>query len=175
MKSVIKLSGVVGMLLGLAVIAGAEETKGTIKSVDTGRREVVLKGVVKDSIYELEKNATVWLDGAACKLSDLSADDKVVINYEKKGDHMMARQVRGLRKAQETTGTVNDIFGDKREITIKGTIKNTTYELKKDGTVYVDGKKAVLSDIRAGDQVLITYEQHGDRLIANDVSLQKRK
>lgn len=175
MKVAIKLTGVAITLLGLTAIIQADETKGTIKAVDTTRREVILKGVVSDSTYALNKDASVWLDGVRCKLSDLAADDRAVINYDKKGDRMMVAMVRGLRKAQETTGIVNDIYGDKREITIKGTIKNATYELKKDGTVYVEGKLGNLKDIRAGDQVLITYEQHGDRWVANDVTLMKRK
>jgi hypothetical protein len=175
MKVAIKLTGVVVTLLGLAAIIQADETKGTIKVVDTTRREVILKGIATDTTYELNKNATVWLDGVRCKLGDLAAEDRAVIDYEKKGDRMIVNMVRGLRKAQETTGTVNDIIGDKREITLKGTIKNATYELKKDGTVFVDGKQSNLKEIHAGDQVLITYEQQGDRWVANDVTLLKRK
>jgi formylmethanofuran dehydrogenase subunit C len=175
MKRAITLTSVALVSLGLAAAVHADETKGTIKSVDATQKVVVLKGILKDSTYELDKNATVWLDGARCKLGDLAADDTAVIDYRKEGDRMFALQVRGLRKAQETSGTVNDIYGDKREITLKGTIKNTTYELKKGGTVYVDGKAAALTDIRAGDQVLITYEARGDRLVANDVTVFKRK
>jgi hypothetical protein len=159
----------------LACMVQAEETKGTIKAVDSGRNEVVLKGVVKDSIYELNKDATVWLDGARCKLGDLRTDDHVVVTYEKQGDHMKASMVRGLRKAQEATGTVNDVLLQKQEITLTGTVKNTTYELIKGGTVWVDARAGKLGDIHPGDRVLITYEQRGDRWMANDVTLLKRK
>jgi hypothetical protein len=123
----------------------------------------------------LAKNATVWLDGARCKLADLAADDRAVVIYEKQGDRMVATSVRGLRKAQETRGTVNDVFDAKREITLKGTVKNSTYELQKGGTVWVDGHQGKLADIQPGDQVLITYEQRGDHYMATDVSLIKRK
>lgn len=174
MKQVLAWTGACAFLLATAVAAAAaEETKGTIKSVDTARREVIIKGVVSDTIYELNKNATVWLDGARCKLSDLGANDRAVIVYEKNGDHFMASQVRGLRKAQEATGTVNDVFKDKNEITLKGTIKNTTYELNKDATVWVDGKRGALTDIHTGDQVLITYQQRGDHWMADDVTVLK--
>ena len=171
----IKLSGAAAILLTLTAVSQADETKGTIKSVDTGRKEVVLKGIVKDSIYEVTPGGTIWLDGAKSKLANLAADDRAVIVYQKNGEHMMASQVRALRNAQETTGTVKDVFMEKREITLKGTIKNTTYELNKGGTVWVDGKLGSLSDIRDGDQVLITYEQRGDHWMANDVTVTKRK
>jgi predicted RNA-binding protein len=165
------------LFLGFAVQVRAEETsvKGKIKSADTTRNEVVLKGVVKDAVYELNKDAKVWLDGTRSKLSELKTDDQAVVRYEKKGDHLFASDVRALRNAKETTGTVRSTLMDKKEITIKGLVKDTTYELNKDATVWADGKKGTLADIREGDQVLITYEQRGDRMVANDVSITKRK
>jgi 3-dehydroquinate synthase class II len=175
MKRAIKLMGVFAVLVCLAAAVRADEAKGTIKSIDTGRNEVVLKGTVKDAIYELNKDALVWLDGAKSKLSALSKDDRAIINYEKKGEHMIAGSVRALRNAQETTGKIADILPEKKEFTLKGTIKNTTYEMSKGGTVYVDGKKVALTDLRAGDSVLVTYEKHGDRLMAKDVTAYPRK
>jgi formylmethanofuran dehydrogenase subunit C len=164
------------LVLGMtAVIRADEETTGTIRSVDTSRGEVVLKGVVSDSVYVLGKDATVWLDGARCKLGDLAANDKAAVDFSKQGERLVASAVRGLRKAKETRGTVSDVFNDKREITIKGTVKNSTYELQKGGTVYVDGHQGKLTDIRPGDQVLITYQDRGDHQMAADVTLLKRK
>ena len=175
MMRMTKMTGVVVLGLCIPMAARADEAKGTIKSVETARNEVVLKGVLKDTIYELKKDGTAWLDGARCKLADLAADDRVVIYYETNGAHMMASSIRALRKAQETTGTVKDVFSEKHEITLKGIVKNSTYELLKDGTVWIDGKKGELADIREGDHVLITYIQRGDRYVANDVTVTKRK
>jgi hypothetical protein len=175
MMRTIKMTAVLTLVLGATAALSADEAKGTIKMVDPNRKEVVLKGVVKDTAYELTKDANVWLDGFRCKLGDLSAEDRAVVVYEKRGDHMMASSVRGLRKAQEARGTVNDIFGDKKQVTLKGTVKNSTYELTKGGTVWIDGKKSNVSDVRAGDEVLVTYEQKGDRMVANDVTVIRRK
>jgi Cu/Ag efflux protein CusF len=135
----------------------------------------VFKGIISDTIYELNKDATVWLDGARCKLADLKADDRVTVVYEKKGEHLMASQVRGLRKAQEAIGIVADVLGEKKEFTLKGTLRNTTYELHKTATIWVNGKRGALNEIRAGDQVLVTYEQRGQRYMVNDVTVLKRK
>jgi Cu/Ag efflux protein CusF len=152
----------------------AEETKGTIKSVDTGKNEVVLKGTIKNSIYELNKDTVVYLDGVQSKLADLREGDQAWIRYEKQGEHMVAGWIRGLRNAKEESGTVKDIFADKREITLKGLVKDTTYELDKSGTVWVNGKEAALRDIRAGDDVLITYQRKGDHNMAASVMVTRK-
>lgn len=172
----IKLVGALVVLLGLGIHVHAEETaKGKIKNADTTRNEVVLKGIVKDTVYELNKDSRVWLDGQPSKLADLKTDDQAVVTYEKKGEHMIASDVRALRNAKETTGTVRSISADKREIVLKGIVKDSTYELNKDGTVWAETKKGTLSDIREGDQVLITYQLRGERMFAADVSVTKRK
>lgn len=175
MRRATRFGGALALLFGVSTLVHGEDAKGSIKSVDTKRNEVVLKGTIKDTVYELNNDATVWLDGARAKLADLSADDKAVVVYEKKGEHLMASSVRGLRSAKETSGTVADVLGEKREVTLKGTVKNSTYELIKDGTVWIVGKTGAIADIRAGDEVLVTYEQRGDRLMARDVTVLKRK
>ena len=174
MKRAFQLTSVFALILGLSAVVHADETKGTIKSIDTSRHEVVLKGTIKDTIYELTKNGSVWLDGTSSKLSEFRADDQAIIVFEKQGEHMMAYQIRVLRNYKEATGTVADIFTQKREVTLKGTVKNTTYELNKDGTVYLNGKKASLSDIREGDEVRVTYEQRGDHWMASDFSVKRK-
>jgi hypothetical protein len=165
--------------LALLVVAGglvqAEDAKGKIKTVDTGRKELVIKGLVNDSTYELGQNASVWLDGRRAKLADLAPDDRAVIFYDKRGDNLVAKEIRALRAAQETSGTVNDVLPEKREVHVKGTVQNTTYELAKDGTVWAGGKMVGLKDVRPGDEVLITYVKRGEHFMANDVTVLKRK
>jgi hypothetical protein len=123
------------LLLTCTGYASAEETKGTIKSVDTGKHEVVLSGTIRNTIYELNKDGFVCLDGVKSKLADLREGDHAVIVYDKQGEHFMASEIRGLRNAKEATGTVRGTFGEKREITIKGVVKDTTYELDTNATV----------------------------------------
>ena len=173
MMRALKTLGVLAVLVGLAGIGWADEAKGTIKSVDAGRHEVIFKGVVKDSTYELVKDAPVWLDGRKIELKDLAADDRALVVYEKRGDRMVGSSIRALRKASETIGTVADVLPDRKEITLKGTLKNTTYEMAKNATFWVDAKARAIADVRPGDEVLMTYEKHGDRYIANDVTVLK--
>lgn len=175
MMRALTLTAGLALALCLAPLIHADETKGTIKSIDTGRREVILKGLVKDSTYELTKGASVWLDGARCKLGDLAPNDRAVVQYQSQGEHMMADMVRGLRKAQETTGTVKDVSPDRREVTLKGVLKNTTYELTKAGTVWVDGKQTSLPSVLPGDEVVVTYEEQSNHWIATDVTVLKHQ
>ena len=166
-----KVLAAVGVALVLALngYVCAEETKGTVKSTDSAKREVVLKGTLKNSVYELDKNASICLDGVKCKLSDIVEGDSATIVYEKKGEHMMAIAIRGLRNAKETTGTVRSVLANNREITVKGTVKDSTYKLNKDGTLWLNGKKAAVSELREGDHVTITYQQKGEQYMAADV------
>jgi aspartate 1-decarboxylase len=161
--------------LGLAMTASADEAKGTIKSIFADKNEIVVKGTVSDTTYTLTKDARVWCDGKECKIADLKENDKVVIDYVKTGDRYNASEVRGLRKAQETTGTVRGVVSEKRELVIKGVLKDTTYHLEKDGTVWVNGKKAELADLREGDPVRVTYEQRGEMLAAFDIFMTKKR
>ena len=175
MTRAITLTGAVALLVTLSGYVRADESSGTIKTVDTGRNEVVLKGTLKDTVYELNKDANVWLDGARSKLADLRADDRAIVIYEKRGEHFMVSTVRALRSTQEAKGTVGEIVAEKKEVILKGLVKNTTYELIKGGTVWVSGKQAKLADLRTGDEVIVTYEQRGEHLMAADVTVTKRK
>jgi hypothetical protein len=169
-----KWTGVVALLLVPAVNVLADDAKGSIRSVDTGRNEVVLKGTIKDTTYEVQKDAVLWLDGRQCKLGDLKVDDRVVVIYDK-GNRLMTKYIRALRNMEEATGTVRDTLGDKREVIIKGTVKDTTYELTKDATIWISGKQSGLKDLRAGDEVRITYQRRGEHLTANDVVVTNRR
>ncbi len=166
----------IAMLLsiGLATFASAEEAKGTIASVNAASAQVVIKGVVSNTIYDLSKDARVCLDGGKAKLGDLRDGDQAVIEYKKSGNQMIASEVRALRKASETTGTVRNVNSENSQLVLKGVVKDTTYHLEKNATVWINGKEGRLADLREGDQVRVTYESRGDQLMAAAVSLTKR-
>jgi len=163
------------LILGVAQRAAADEaTNGKIKSVDSGRNEIVLKGLVKDQAYDVEKGATIWLDGEKAKLGDLKADDKVTIIFDKTGDRPATRYIRALRNMEEVSGKVSDVISEKREVVLKGTLKNTTYELVKGAVIWVDGKQGSVKDLRTNDEVRITFERRGDHMLANDLVVLKK-
>jgi hypothetical protein len=163
------------VVLGFSAAVSADDAKGTIKSIFADKKEIVVKGVVKDTTYELTKDARVWVDGKESKITDLKENDKIHIEYLKSGDRHMASEVRGLRKCQEATGTVRGTLAEKNHLIIKGVLKDTTYHLEKDATVWVNGKKVNLADLRENDSVRITFEERGDVLIAHDVFMTTKR
>ena len=58
---------------------------------------------------------------------------------------------------------------DKNQITLKGLVKDTTYQLENGAVVWINGKKGSLADLREGAHVRITYEQRGDQYMASEV------
>jgi hypothetical protein len=154
------------VLLALPAYVRADETKGTVKSYDAAKHEIVVKGILENSVYDLNKSTVISLDGAVGSLANLKEGDQAVITYTKTNGRLVANEVRGLRNCQEATGTASDVFPEKREITLKGIVKNSTYELNKDGVVWLNGNRAALADVRAGDSILVTYQQRADHLMA---------
>lgn len=155
----------------LAVVGfvSADETKGKVKTIDTKLNEVVLKGTVKDTIYALKADANVFLDGKKASLGDLKENDSAQITYEKRGERNEAIYIRALRHCEESTAKIHDILTDKKEIVLKGTVKNTTYEVGSDASVWIGNKKMTLTDLKAGDEVRVTYMKRGDHFIATEI------
>jgi len=158
--------GVLALLLTLAGPALAEDTKGTVRSTNAQRNEIVLKGVVNDATYPLRKDAWVILDGRKVKLTDLQEGDRAQISYEKVGSDNVVYGVRVLRNAAEAHGNIRHVIADKNQIVLKGLVKDTTYNMDKNAKIYVNLKEANLSDLRDNDDVYVTYLRGGPN---NDV------
>jgi Cu/Ag efflux protein CusF len=156
--------------------ASAEETTGTVRAVHADKSQIDLKGVISDSIYDVNKDAKVCIDGKKAALKDLQEKDRVTIVYTKSGDRMLASEVRALRNASETTGTVQKVNTTENNLILKGTLSDTTYHLIKDAKVWIDDKEGQLSGIQPGDQVRIIYEsRRNENPLANEVCVTKRK
>jgi len=158
--------GVLALLFTLAGPALADDTKGTVRSVNGERNEVVLKGVVNDATYPLRKDAWVILDGRKVKVTELKEGDRAQISYEKVGNDNVAFGVRVLRNASEAHGTIRHVIADKNQIVLKGLVKDTTYNMDKGAKVYINLKDHNLSDLRENDDVYVTYLRGGPN---NDV------
>jgi len=165
----------VAFLLALAAPVLADDVNGTIRSVNGEKNEIVLKGIVSDTTYQLAKGAWVVLDGRRCKVTDLKEGDRAQVNYEKKGNDMIASGARCLRKSSETSGTVRFVIADKNELVLKGALKDTPYFMDKDVTIYIDQKQRNFTDLKEGDVVSLTYEQRGDQFMVSEIRVTKRK
>jgi hypothetical protein len=87
------------LLIGLAMPVLAAEAKGKIKSISPDKNEFVFTDSTgKDWTFQLAKDGKVYLNDKESKLSDLQANDEATVTYEKKGDDLMASEVRCTRK-----------------------------------------------------------------------------
>src|SRR5947209_12217455 len=85
-------------LAGLATPAVAAEAKGKIKSVTADKKEFVLTDKDgKDWDFTLGDDAKVRLGDKDIKLNELKKGDEVTITYEKKGDQLIATEVKCRR------------------------------------------------------------------------------
>jgi len=162
------------LLSGLAIPVRASETKGTVRSVKADSNEIVIKGLVAEATYEMSRDTSVCVDGKKSALGDLREGDQVMVHYEKINNRLLASEIRALRNAKEATGTVRSALSDKRQVVLKGVLKDTTYEVDKDATIRGTGKNGTLADLRDGEHVRITYEQRGDQLVARDIHVTRK-
>jgi Cu/Ag efflux protein CusF len=67
-------------------------------------------------------------------------------------------------------GTIGDLDVNGRRLTIKGLVMNKTFEVPADVIVVtVTNPKAALSDLKTGEPVDVTYEQHQTAAVAHRI------
>jgi biopolymer transport protein ExbD len=89
---------VVVLLLGLTMPVVAAETQGKVKTIDADKNQFVMTDANnKTWTFELAKDGKVTINDKEAKLSDLKADDRVSITYEKEGEKLLASAVRATR------------------------------------------------------------------------------
>jgi hypothetical protein len=71
----------------------------------------------------------------------------------------------------EDSGTVSSVSGDQltiKEGTATVTYKTVTLTIPSDATIYRNGAKAALSDVKAGDHVRVSSSSDGTTVVAGD-------
>ena len=72
--------------------------------------------------------------------------------------------------AADAKGKVTTVTADKHEFVMKDdTGKSWTIMVAKDAKVQLNDKASKLADLQADDEVQITYEKEGDKLIASSI------
>jgi hypothetical protein len=169
------LSGLaLAILLGTASVVAAEETNGTVRSVSTDRSIIILRGLVSDTTYDINKDAKVCLDGKKGKLADVRPGDTVHLTYAKDGKLMKVSDVRSLSTAKEDTGTLRSVDAQGNKLILKGLLRDSTYHMMKDAKIWINGKESQLADLRAGDSVLVTYNEKGDQFHGISIMLNRK-
>jgi hypothetical protein len=86
-------------LLSLTVSALGAEAKGKVKSVNGDKNMFVIADEnSKDLTITLAKDGKVFINDKEEKLSNLQAGDEVTVTHEKKGEALIASEVRCTRK-----------------------------------------------------------------------------
>lgn len=96
-----RFAPVLALVFAFALVsaANAADAKGKIKTVTADKHEfVITDSDGKTWTFTCNKDGKVLINDKESKLSDLQADDEVVITYEKDGEKMLASQVKATRK-----------------------------------------------------------------------------
>jgi hypothetical protein len=156
------------LVLGLTLPVLADEVNGTVRTVNADRNEVVLKGLLRDTPIQVNANARIVLDGSAAAFKDVHPGDRAQITVEKKGEDLMASDVRLLRAANEVKGTIRTVIPDD-QITLKGFFTDTPYYLDLVATVWINGKQGDIDDLRPGDEVTLTHFRRNNQDMVSEV------
>ena len=72
--------------------------------------------------------------------------------------------------AAETKGKIKAIENEKNAFVLTDTNnRDWMMNLHKDAKVFLNDKDAKLSDLKAGDEVQVTYDKEGDRLVVREI------
>jgi ribosomal 50S subunit-recycling heat shock protein len=142
--------------------AAGKHAQGRIESISADKKEFVVKDAKgKEHTFNLGRDAKVRLDGKESQFADLKTGDQVVIAYEKEADQMMARHIRSTRRGATRTalGEIKSISAAKNQLTLKDLGgKEHTFNLARDAKVQLGEKEGKLADLKAGDEVNVTYQ-----------------
>jgi hypothetical protein len=73
--------------------------KGRVVSVDPSKQELVITENIKNVTFQVDKAATVLINGQAATLADLRGGDDASVEYTRRGQQLLASLVRCTRKA----------------------------------------------------------------------------
>jgi len=72
--------------------------------------------------------------------------------------------------AGEAKGKIKSIDADKNQLVLADNDgKNWTFQLAKDAKLVIRDKTGTLADLKAGDEIAVTYEKREDKLIATSI------
>jgi hypothetical protein len=76
--------------------------------------------------------------------------------------------------AKEAKGTIEKVSADKKELVIKDADgKELTFTMDDDAKIQLGDKDVKLGDLKPGEEVTVTFEEKGGKLIASKVLCKK--
>jgi|SRR5260370_40009176 Cu/Ag efflux protein CusF len=76
--------------------------------------------------------------------------------------------------AKEAKGTIDKVSADKKELIVKDADgKTLTFQMDEDAKIELNDKESKLNDLKKGDEVTVTFEEKGGKLIASKVQCKR--
>jgi Cu/Ag efflux protein CusF len=159
-----------------ALISSAAPAADKIKSVAADQKQFVITNQEgKDITLTLADNARIFLpEGKDGSIKDLKAGQNVSFLWEEKGGKYFATAVlenSGNYKdamlasvSYKAAGTAEGEF-----VVTDTTKKDWTLQVADKGKVTLNSKASKLSELKAGDKVILIFEKKGDKLSALSV------
>jgi hypothetical protein len=69
----------------------------------------------------------------------------------------------------DVNGTITTVRPDRNEFVVSENVKNWTFQLAKNGKVFVNDREAKLADLQAGDRAVVSFDRDEDVLLARVV------
>jgi len=76
--------------------------------------------------------------------------------------------------ADQLTGKIASVAPEKREFVVTENFKNWTFQLARDGKIFLNGRESSLFELQAGDTAIITFTREGERLMASSVQCMRK-
>jgi hypothetical protein len=76
--------------------------------------------------------------------------------------------------ADQVKGRIAGVRPDTKEVVVTESFKNWKFELTKESRISINGRDATLSELRSGDEAVVTFEREGQRLIAGMIRCKRQ-
>src|ERR1700683_4651395 len=109
-------------------------------------------------------------------ISTEHADGRYVISFALNTDMIHSTEPRihgGLDSTNEelldVQGKVIAVRPEKNEFAVSENVKNWTFQLAKDGKVFINNREAKLAELKVGDEAMVTFNRQGPEMVATVV------
>lgn len=90
-----------------------------------------------------------------------------VLNHNTSAADSSAAPGRDNDATVDLRGKIVDVRTDKNEVVVSENVKNWTFQLAKDGKVFINDRESKLADLQAGDDAIVTFDRLGSQLLAH--------
>jgi hypothetical protein len=75
----------------------------------------------------------------------------------------------------EAKGKIKSVTADKDQLVLESNGKDFTFSMGKDAKIQLNNRASQLRDLKAGDEVTITYQTVGDRNVVSEIRCTRKE